>query len=249
MRRSLPTHNGSHWGERVSKPTRGVLASLASSFCLVIMLWIGAQVSGCAWFQSKEKETAEELAKAGMEAFRDEDYLDAIASFEKLKDWYPFSKYAILAELKLGDAHYHRQEYEEAIFAYETFEDLHPKNEAVPYVVYQIGRCYFDRLEVIDRDQTMAKEALQAFERLVRTHPASPYVRKAEEHMKMCYRNLAEHEFYVGLFYYKGKHYEAALERFKAVVKLYPDLGVHHRALEYISLSQAKIDAATRDKN
>ena len=236
-------------GERLSKPMRAVFVRLARGFCLIILLWTGAQVSGCAWFQSKEKETAQELAEAGMEDFRDEDYAKAIESFEKLKDWYPFSRYAILAELKLGDAHYHRGEYEEAIFAYESFEDLHPKNEAVPYVVYQIGRCYFDRLEVIDRDQTMAKEALHAFERLVRTYPASPFVRKAQEHMKVCYRNLAEHEFYVGLFYYKGKHYEAALERFKAVIKLYPDLGVHHRALKYISLSQAKIDDATRDQN
>lgn len=213
-----------------------------------IVLWIGAQVSGCAWFQTKEKETAQELAEAGMEAFRDEDYKEAIEYFEKLKDWYPFSRYAILAELKLGDAYYHREEYEEAIFAYEAFENLHPKNEAVPYVVHQIGHCYFDRLDSIDRDQTMARKALQVFERLIRTYPASPYVRKAEEHIKVCNKSLAEHEFYVGLFYYKGEHYKAALERFKAVIRSYPDLGVHHEALEYIPLCIAKIDEDVRDK-
>lgn len=209
-----------------------------------MILWMGVQVSGCAWFQAKKKETARELAEAGMEAYKEQDYRRAIESFEKLKDWYPFSRYAILAELKLGDAHYHRKEYDEALVAYEEFENLHPKNEVVPYVVYQIGRCYFDRLQAIDRDQTMAREALQAFERLVRTHPASPYVKKAEEHIKVCYRNLAEHEFYVGEFYYKSKHYKAALERFKAVIRSYPDLGIHHKAIEFISLCQAKIDEA-----
>jgi outer membrane protein assembly factor BamD len=223
--------------------------NLTKGFCFVLMLWMGTQVSGCAWFQPKEKETARGLAEAGMEAFRDEDYKKAIESFEKLKDWYPFSRYAILAELKLGDAQYHRKDYDEAVFAYETFENLHPKNEAVPYVVYQIGRCYFDRLEVIDRDQTMAREAVQAFERLVRSYPTSPYVKKAEEHVKVCYKNLAEHEFYVAMFYFKSKHYKAALERFKAVVRSYPDLGVHHKALEYIPLCIAKIDDAVRAKN
>jgi outer membrane protein assembly factor BamD len=98
-----------------------------------VLLWVGAQVLGCAWFRAKEQETAQRLAEEGMEAFKDEDYEDAIESFQKLKDWYPFSKYAMLAELKLGDAYYHRKEYEEAIFAYEAFENLHPKNEAVPY--------------------------------------------------------------------------------------------------------------------
>jgi outer membrane protein assembly factor BamD len=231
----------------VSKPIKDILTNLTRFFFFVVVLWMGAQVSGCAWFQDKEKETAQGLAEEGMAAFRDEDYRKAIEHFEKLKDWYPFSRYAILAELKLGDAYYQRKEYEEAIFAYETFENLHPKNEAVPYVVYQIGRCYFDRLETVDRDQTMTKEALQTFERLIRTYPASPYVKQAREHIKICNRNMAEHEFYVGMFYYKSKHYKAALERFKAVVMSYPDMGVHHKALEYISLCQAKIDDATID--
>ena len=136
-----------------------------------------------------------------------------------------------------------------AIFAYEEFESLHPKNEAAPYVVYQIGRCYFDRLQIIDRDQTMAREALQTFERLIRTYPASPYAKKAEKHMNVCNRNLAEHEFYVGMFYYKTKHYKAALERFKTVVRSYPDLGVHRKALEYIPLCQDGIDNAVRGNN
>ncbi len=234
---------------RMSVRVGDMLRSLRKWVCFAMLFWMGAQLLGCAWFQDKEKKTARELAEAGMEAFRDEDYKEAIESFEKLKDWYPFSKYAILAELKLGDAHYYRKEYDEAIFAYETFENLHPKNEAVPYVVYQIGRCYFDRLDTIDRDQSMARDALQAFERLVRTYPNSPYVKDAEQHMKVCHRSLAEHEFYVGMFYYKSKHYEAALERFKAVVTSYPDLGVHHKALAYIPLCLAKIDKPDQEKD
>ena len=214
-----------------------------------VVLWLSGQLLGCAWFQDKEEKTARELAEEGTEALRDKDYTKAIESFEKLKDWYPFSRYSILAELKLGDAHYYRKEYGEAILAYEEFENLHPKNEAVPYVIYQIGRCYFDRLHAIDRDQTMAREALRAFERLIRTYPASSYAKKAEEHMKVCNKNLAEHEFYVGMFYYKTRHYKAALERFKTVLRSYPDLGVHRKALEYIPLCQDGINNAASANN
>ena len=223
--------------------------NMRNGLYFAIMLWLSVQLLGCAWFQAKEEKTAQELAEEGMEAFRDKDYRRAIESFEKLKDWYPFSRYSILAELKLGDAHYHSKEYEEAIFAYEEFENLHPKNEAVPYVVYQIGRCYFDRLQSIDRDQTMAREALQTFARLIRTYPSNSYAKKAEEHMKACNRSLAEHEFYVGMFYYKTRHYKAALERFKTVLRSYPDLGVHRKALEYIPLCQERIDSAARANN
>jgi len=204
------------------------------------------ELLGCAWFQPKQEKTAQDLAEEGMEAFRDKDYRKAIESFENLKDWYPFSQYAVLAELKLGDAHYCRKDYEEAIFAYQEFENLHPKNEAVPYVVYQTGRCHFDRLQTIDRDQTMAWEAAQTFERLIRNYPKSPFAKKAAEHIRVCEKNLAEHEFYVGRFYYKSKHYKAALERFKTVLKSYPDLGVHYKALQYIALCQNKIENSAR---
>jgi outer membrane protein assembly factor BamD len=228
----------------MSEPVTYYFADLRKGLCFAIILLIAMQVSGCSWFRKvKERETARELAEMGMEDYKDRDYEDAIESFQNLRDWYPFSQYAILAELKLGDAHYYRKEYEEAIVAYESFENLHPKNEATPYVVYQIGRCYFDRIETIDRDQTMAHEALKAFERLVRTHPASPYATKAEEHIRICNKNLAEHDFYVGMFYYKSKHYKAALERFKSVVTSYPDIGVHHKALKYIALCQEELNS------
>ncbi len=175
-----------------------------------------------------------------MKAYEDNDFRNSLETFQKLRDWYPFSKYALLADLKVGDAHYNLKEYDEAISAYEEFENLHPKNEAVPYVVYQTGRCYLDRLEVIDRAQTMARQAVQIFKRLIRTYPDSPFAKKAKEHIRTCYRNLAEHDFYVGMFYYKTKHYKAAMERFKMVLRFYPDLGVHYKALQYIALCQAR---------
>lgn len=211
-------------------------------FQSIIILWLTVQVFGCAWFQPKEEKTARDLAEEGMKAYEDNDFRNSLETFQKLRDWYPFSKYALLADLKVGDAHYNLKEYDEAISAYEEFENLHPKNEAVPYVVYQTGRCYLDRLEVIDRDQTLALQAVQIFSRLIRTYPDSPFAKKAEEHIRTCYRNLAEHDFYVGMFYYKTKHYKAAMERFKMVLRSYPDLGVHYKALQYIALCQTIIE-------
>jgi outer membrane protein assembly factor BamD len=211
---------------------------------VVMILWVALELFGCAWFQTKEEKTAQELADEGMKAFEDKNYAKTIEAFEKLRDWYPFSEYAIVAELRLGDAHYHRKEYEEAISAYEEFENLHPNNEAVPYVVYQIGRCYFDRRQAIDRDQGITQQAVQSFERLIRSYPDSSFSSKAKEHLRICNKNLAEHELYIGKFYYKMQHYKAALERFKTILKSYPDLGVHYQALQAITLCQTKIENA-----
>jgi outer membrane protein assembly factor BamD len=176
-----------------------------------------------------------------MDQFNNEDYKDSIESFEKLRDWYPFSQYVIVAELKIADAYYHIKNYEEAVAAYEAFENLHPRNEAIPYVIFQIGLCYYEQIDTIDRDQTPAKNALDTFNRLKRQFPEDGYAHRAEEHIKKCIKSLAGHEFYVGFYYYKGKHYKAALSRFKSVLSNFPDVGFHQQALQYVSLCEEKL--------
>ena len=198
--------------------------------------------SGCAWLEpKKEEKTAQELASSGMNEFKKENYETAIEYFEKLRDWYPFSKYAILAELKIADSYYKLKEYEEAISSYEDFVNLHPRNEAISYVVYQIGLCYFEQIDTVDRDQTSAQKALDIFEKLIKQFPEDAYANRARVKLKKCLKSLTEHEFYVGLFYYKSKHYKAALKRFETVLTNYPDVGVHHKALQYIALCKESI--------
>ena len=155
------------------------------------------------FFGGEETGTAQELAWDGMDAYEDGDYKKAIEKFQNLKDYYPFSKYAILAELKIADAHYQREEYEDAIFAYENFEQLHPRNEAIPYVIYQIGRCYYDQIDTPDRDQTPAQKALETFQRLIKQFPRDQYATRAAGHIKTTQKSLAGHAFGVGVFIIK----------------------------------------------
>jgi len=212
---------------------------LPTIFLIFIMFF-----SGCAWFETQEEKTADELIAEGLEYYENESYQKAIKSFEDLKDWYPFSKYAIVAELKIADAHYHLEEYEDAVFAYEEFENLHPRNEKTPYAVYQIAKCHFNRVDTIDRDQTSARKALDTFNRLIKYYPDSSYIPQAKEEKNECIKSLAGNELYVALFYYNTEYYKAALHRFKAVITDYPDVGTHQTALQYISMCEAAIRAA-----
>jgi len=214
-------------------------------FLIFISLFV---LTSCAWFETKEEKPANELAYDGMDYFNEGKYRKSIEQFEKIRDWYPFSKFAILAELKIADAHYELKEYEEAIFAYEEFENLHPRNEAIPYVIYKIGRCYFDQMDTVDRDQTSAKKAFDTFQRLNRQFPENQYANRADGHIKKSLKSLAGHDLYVGLFYFKSKHYKAALNRFKSILSNYPDVGVHQKALQYIALCEASLTKRQEEK-
>jgi outer membrane protein assembly factor BamD len=192
---------------------------------VLIFLCLVVEIAGCAWLTGKKQvESAEELAEKGMESFEDEDYRDALKAFNTLKERYPYSRYAILAELKVADAHFYREEYPEAVSAYQDFVQLHPKNEAIPYVKYQIGLCHFEQMLSLDRDQTSTRLAILSFETLRREHPDSAYASEAIKKINDCRRLLAEHDLYVGRFYYKSKHYSAALGRFEEVITKYMDV-------------------------
>jgi outer membrane protein assembly factor BamD len=147
----------------------------------------------------------------------------------------------------VADAHYYRKEYPEAVAAYEDFVRLHPKNEVIPYVLYQVGACYHEQLLSVDRDQTATRQSILAFERLLKAHPKSDYARKAETKIGEGRELLAGHEVYVARFYYKAKHYRAALGRFEGVLKYYSDalsVDIRREVEEYIVLCKRKLAEA-----
>ena len=105
---------------------------------------------------------------------------------------------------------------------YEEFRKLHPVHAEVPYAIYQVGMCYFQQRLSIDRDQTATEKAVEQFRYLIENFPQNKYVADPKAKMKLCLRQLAEHEFFIGHFYYRKGHYRGALGRFEEILKKYP---------------------------
>ena len=225
------------------------IKSIERRFVLIVILGVCLTLfSGCDFlrnlFGSSGQEIElppQELAYQGMDHLRNENYQDAADTFQKLKDRYPYSRYAILAELKMADALFFQKEYKDAVDAYSEFERMHPKNEAVPYVIYQVGMCYYNLMPTPDRDQMNGVKAIQTFSRLRRLYPDSRYAGMALSRLTEAQHNLAGHEFRVGEFYYKMNAYKAALGRFISLIKTYPDTGYHARAMTYIRQCRLKL--------
>jgi outer membrane protein assembly factor BamD len=214
-------------------------------FFLILLVFTCLSFHGCVYMDPDVDKPVHELAQNGIDEFNDENYRKAIKYFEKVRDWYPFSKHAKLAELKIADAYFHLKEYEEAIVAYEAFEELHPKNESIPYVIHQIGLSFFNRLGIAERDQTMSYKAMEVFERLIKSFPDDAYAQDAKEKITLCKKSLAEHDFSVGHFYFRTKRYKAALYRFKHIVSTYPEFETAKKASQYIPLCEEALAKET----
>jgi len=215
-------------------------------WCVAAILMVFL-LSGCAlwdrFFGTVEEEAkpAVEYMEEGRKSLEGGYYDDAAESFRSLKERYPYSEFALEAELKLGEALYKRKKYEEAFEAYGDFERLHPKNSNVPYVIYQKGMSQLNQVSSPDRDQSHTFLAKDEFERLIRRFPKNKHANMARKKVRDCYINLAEHELYVGHYYFKKKKYRGAMGRYQYILDNYPDLGQYQEALKYLNKCKEKL--------
>lgn len=202
-----------------------MLKPLLRALCSVSLVFM---LSGCGiidyFYLPPAEDTAQELYENGNDAMREKHYLEAIKSYTKLKDNYPFSPYTIEAELSLADAYFLDGEYSSAAEAYKEFETLHPRNPAIPYVLYQVGMSRLNGFVSIDRPANQIQEGLEYFERLRETYPGTEYAEKAAENIKECRRILAERELFIADVYWRTEKYGAAWQRYTFVKNNFKDV-------------------------
>ncbi len=198
-------------------------------FCLVILVSCSKISQPLTFFKkelspatTKEKPLYELFIRAERN-FQRGAYDLAYQDFEEIKNKYPGTPEAVLAELRLADIKFWTGDYLEAIPLYEEFEKFYPTNEAIPYVVYQIATCYYLLKSTIDRDPSFAKKAISNYERLLQNYPNSPYTLEAKKRIQELREFLAQHELYVAKFYHKIKYYRGAYNRLLYLMETYPE--------------------------
>lgn len=220
------------------KPESSIKKIISGIFLLVVF----ASVWGCASnSEIVAKRDPKELYDTAMTAYMKENYEEAEKTFRTLMEDHPLSPYSVEAQLLLGDVCYASEKYDDASSYYTNFVALHPTHPKAPYALFQKGMSHFRDILTIDRDQTSTRKALFAFEDLAAGYPGSSYDVKAKELISFLKKRLAEREFYVGRFYYKGKNYKAALVRFRDILKNYPDSGLADMTLYYIGESYRRL--------
>lgn len=215
--------------------------------CLIAALLVGCfAFSGCSSVEDSQRP-ASELMEEAKKQFDSGHYEDALKTYENLRDWYPFSPLTPDVELKIADSYYKMEKYEEAAASYEEFIRLHPTNKKTAYAMYQAGMCFFEQMDTPDRDQIPSYKASEIFDKLIASDPGGPYSKQASEKIKKCHQNIAAHEMQIAEFYYKVRQYEAALNRYERVVRMYPDVGMHEDALSKIKICREKVASVKKD--
>ena len=218
---------------------------LPALLCLLMIALLG-----CASTPAKPKVTGsdEESFTKAMAHFRKANYLDAIPLFEEVREKFPMSPFAVLAELRLGDCHYFKDEYIEASHFFDNFRRLHPSNPQVAYSIYMRGMCAYQQVLSLDRDQTFAEEAVEQFQQLYEIFPQSQFTGHGLIRLAEAKRQLAARETFVGDFYLKKENYAGAIERYNRALKRYPNQAEKDRLLMLIGQANIRSGDEKRGK-
>lgn len=190
------------------------------------------------------------------EPYDDENYEIAIQRLGEFKSRFPYSKFAVEAELLLANAQYELGKYAEAAVSYEQFVKLHPKHPKVDFASFRVGESYWeDAPEEVDREQDYTLKAVNEWEKLINKMPNSPYAKKARELVKVGKRRVADSIDFVAAFYCKQEIYHACAYRSIELTDEYPEFyDLRLAALERAILSldkvaEAKVADPESDKN
>jgi outer membrane protein assembly factor BamD len=177
----------------------------------------------CMSTEVPQRKSADHYFQQGEEFLENEQYADAIASWEKVRDSYMSPELSTMAELKIAETHYQAENYPEAVAAWEGFLKQHPNDQRAADTIFQLGKAYYIQMLPEDRDQTATRNSIVSFETLLRQYPESKHIVAAKEHILLGNSRLAEHELYVGDIYLRLKQYNSAIKRLTELLRDYPE--------------------------
>jgi outer membrane protein assembly factor BamD len=168
-----------------------------------------------------EDQPVEVLYNKASAAMDEKDFKQATSLFEEVVRQHPYSEWATRAELMSAYSSYQVPSYDEAIVALDRFIELHPGNKDIDYAMYLKALCYYEQISDVARDQMMTEEAMKSFDALIRRYPDSRYSRDATLKRDLTLDHLAGKEMEIGRYYLNQGDINAAMNRFRTVIKEY----------------------------
>ncbi|HEY4041306.1 MAG TPA: outer membrane protein assembly factor BamD [Rhodopila sp.] len=179
-------------------------------------------LAGCGSSDDSAKKTptgpVEELYNNGVDALNARRFSTASDQFNAVEQNYPYSSWAVNAQLMSGYSLYLQGKYTDALGTLERFIQLHPAHRDIAYAYYLRALCYYEQIADIQRDQKGTEQAMAALREVVTRFPDTAYARDAKLKIDLCVDHLAGKEMEIGRFYQKQNLYEAAIGRFQRVV-------------------------------
>ena len=183
-----------------------------------------------------EASNAAKAYEKGVQERKDQNPVEAVRYFEFVKNNFPYSQYAALAELAIADMNFDHDDWNGAANAYSDFVKSHPSHPQAPYAAYRIGFSHYNDKPSDwflfppshEKDQAPLRQAMDGYSRFLASYPKSDLVPKAQIELTDCRERLVAHERYVASYYEGKKEWRGAAHRYLYIADAFGDLREGH---------------------
>jgi outer membrane protein assembly factor BamD len=189
------------------------------------------------------------LYESGMAALKERKWIDAREYFTKLIDGYPQSSYRADAKLGIGDVYLAEGTPDSLVFAQNEFREFltyYPTSARADYAQYKLAMTHFRGMRGPGRDQTETREAIRELEIFVQRYPGSSLAEEVQMKLREAKDRMGQHEFGIGLSYYRTRWYPGAVARFRELLKTDP--AYTNRDAVYFYLAESLRRASNNDE-
>lgn len=194
----------------------------------LILFVILLGLSSCGGYQqvlkSKDPEYKFNMA---IQYFNEKKYVKAQQLLEDVTAYYKGTPRSEDVLAYLSRCYMGQKSYIEASEYYSAYARNYPKGKYIIEALYQIGHCKYLDAPDARLDQTITKEAIEAYQVFIERHPESPYTEQAykdieELNNKLAYKEYLNAKLYYNLGTYLGNNYLSCEVVAKNCLKDYP---------------------------
>ncbi|HTE54287.1 MAG TPA: outer membrane protein assembly factor BamD [Kofleriaceae bacterium] len=200
--------------------------------------------------------SAQQNYERGLKKMEREDWVAAAKYFSFIKARFPYSKYAVLAELRLADAEFGAEHYLQAVDLFKSFIKFHPSHEMVRngYASFRIAGAYYEMLPgdmwllppSFEKDQSATSDAHRELVEFLRKYPGSPQMAKVRVMLTRINKRLAAHELYVARFYWDRERPMGTVLRLRRLLDKHGGVGYDGPALYLLGKAYLEVDEPAR---
>ena len=180
--------------------------------------------------------------KKGVEQIKAKKFKQAVKTFEGIMDDFPYSSWAIKADLISSFAKFKSKQYIDAIVSLDVFIEMHPLYKHMDYVYYLRGRCYEASMRGVDRNIFLAAMARENYILLQHSFHKSIYAKITKGNINELDTYITGNQMHLSKNYYKSLDYISAIISLNKMVKELPRDNIfkpeaHYRLVEcYLAL-------------
>ncbi len=230
------------------------------ALCLVLL---AAVVVGCGGANQTTQPVAGYLDAArrqyvqGLRELQRGNYPEATKHFTAVARSPRYFKYSALAALRIADCQFYQEQYDQAIESYQGFVKQFAGDKNVPYALFRVAQCHFERIPgdwwfmppAEERDLPVVENAYRALQRFLQRYPHHLFAPQAERLRAFCAERLYDHELYAAKFYEKRGKPLAVAGRLERALEQFPELARTEANLFWLTRAYVKAGDAPRARS